>query len=128
MAILDAANEFGQLTDFEQDETEGGALGHAGLFESQHPLTSLLRESHNATCVVRDLDGTLHLLWQESSISDRWSLGPLCRENLVDDGTLEERLGDDPGWLSEVGISLSIVELRGLLDGLSSAEGPVVTY
>jgi hypothetical protein len=75
LAILDAANEFGQLADAEQDETEGGFESHAGLEEVQHPFTSLLRESHNATYVLRDLDGTLQLLWQESSISDRWSRG-----------------------------------------------------
>jgi len=62
LAILGAANEFGQFTDAEQDETEGGLWSYAGLGEAEHPLTSLLRESHNATRVVRDLDGTLQLL------------------------------------------------------------------
>lgn len=69
--FLDAANEFGQLTDAEQDETEGGLESYVGLDEAQYPFTSLLRESHNATYVPRDLDGTLQLLWQKSSISDR---------------------------------------------------------
>jgi hypothetical protein len=128
MAIVDAANEFSQLTDFEQDEIEGGLGTYAGLDEAEHPLTSLLRESHNATCVVRDLDGTLQLLWQESSISDRWSRGPLCRENLIDDGTLQEHLDDDPDWLAGAGISLSSAELRGLLAGLPNADGPMVSY
>lgn len=55
MVIVDAANEFSRPTDFGQDEIEGGLRTHAGLDEAEHPLTSLLRESHNATCVVRDL-------------------------------------------------------------------------
>jgi hypothetical protein len=104
LAILDAANEFGQLTDAEQDATEGGLESHAGLDEAQHPFTSLLRESHNATYVLRDLDGSLQLLWQESSISDRWSRDPLHRENLINNGVREELLGHDPDWLTEAGI------------------------
>lgn len=128
LAILDAANEFGQLTDAEQDETEGGLEGHAGLDEVQHPFTSLLRESHNATYVLRDLDGTLQLLWQESSISDRWSRGPLYRENLIDDGALEELLEGDPNWLAEAGISLSVAELNRLLAELPHADGPVLSF
>lgn len=39
MGILDAANAFGQLTDVEQDETEGGLWSYAGLDEAQHPFT-----------------------------------------------------------------------------------------
>jgi hypothetical protein len=74
--------------------------------------------------VVRDLDGTLQLLWQESSISDRWSRDPLCRENLIDDGTLQERLIDDPDWLAGAEISLSLAELRGLLAGLPNVVAP----
>jgi hypothetical protein len=128
LAILDAANEFGQLTDAEQDATEGGLESHAGLDEVQHPFTSLLRESHNATYVLRDLDGTLQLLWQESSISDRWSRGPLYRENLIDDGALEELLEDDPNWLAEAGISLSVAELNRLLAELPHADGPVLSF
>jgi hypothetical protein len=89
LAILDAANEFGRLTDFEQEETEFGLWGRAGLDNAQHPLTAFLRESHNETYVVRDLDGSLQLLWQESSISDRWARGPLYRENLIDYATIE---------------------------------------
>lgn len=126
--ILDAANEFGQLSDSEQDEIEGGLWSYAGLDEAEHPLTSLLRESHNATCVVRDLDGTLQLLWQEPSISDRWSQGPLYRENLIDDGALEELLEDDPGWLAGAGIALTPGKLQELLSGLPNADGPVVSY
>lgn len=125
LAILDAANEFGQLTDAEQDATEGGLESYAGLGEAQHPLTSLLRGSHNATYVLRDLDGSLLLLWQESSISDRWSRGPLHRENLIDDGALEDLLEEDPDWLAE--ISLSAEELRQLLAELPSVDGPVMS-
>lgn len=126
--ILDAANEFGQLTDAEQDETEGGLWSYARLDEAEHPFTSLVRESHNETCVVRDLDGTLQLLWQESSISSRWSRGPLYRENLIDDGALEELLEDDPNWLAEAGIPLSVAELNRLLAELPHADGPVVSF
>jgi hypothetical protein len=98
------------------------------LDEAQNPLTSLLRESHNETCVVRDLDGTLQLLWQESSISDHWSRGPLYRENLIDDGALEELLKDDPGWLGESGIPLAVPELSQLLGELPNADGLVLSF
>lgn len=126
LAILDAANEFGQLTDAEQDATEGGLESYAGLDEAQHPFTSLLPESHNATHVLRDLDGSLQLLWQESSISDRWSRGPLHRENLIDDGALEDLLKEDPDWLTE--IPLSVEELSRLLAELPNADGPVMSF
>ncbi|MGN6817019.1 MAG: hypothetical protein ACTHK3_13205 [Solirubrobacterales bacterium] len=126
LAILDAANEFGQLTDAEQDATEGGLEGYAGLDEAQHPFTSLLRESHNSTYVLRDLDGSLQLLWQESSISDRWSRGPLHRENLIDDGALEDLLEEDPDWLAEM--PLSAEELSQLLAELPNADGPVMSF
>lgn len=122
LAILDAANEFGQLTDAEQDATEGGLESYVGLDEAQHPFTSLLPESHNATYVLRDLEGSLQLLWQESSISDCWSLGPLHRENLIDDGALEE----DSDWLVE--IPLSVEELGRLLAELPNADGPVMSF
>lgn len=29
---------------------------------------------------------SLQLLWQEASTSDQWLVGPLFRENLIDDG------------------------------------------
>jgi hypothetical protein len=126
LAMLDAANEFGQLTDAEQDATEGGLESYVGLDEAQHPFTSLLRESHNATYVLRDLDGTLQLLWQESSISDRWSRGPLHRENLIDDGALDELLEEDSAWLAE--IPLSVEELGQVLAELPNADGPVMSF
>jgi hypothetical protein len=128
LAILDAANEVGQFTDFEQEEAEFGLWGHAGLDTAQHPLTALLRESHNETCVVRDLDGSLQLLWQESAISDRWARGPLHRESLIDDATIEERAEDDPRWLSGANLALPLPDLLGLLKRIPSAPGRVVDY
>lgn len=126
LAILDAATEFGQLTDAEQDATEGGLESYAGLDEARHPFTFLLRESHNATYVLRDLDGSLQLLWQEPSISDRWSRGPLYRENLIDDRAPEDLLEEDPDWLAEV--PLSVEELDQALAELPSADGPVTSF
>jgi hypothetical protein len=128
MAILDAANEYSRLTDAEQGEYLA-LCDYAGLEAAQHPLTALLRESHNETWVVRDLDGTLQLLWQVSSVSDRWSRGALCRENLIDDGELEELLENEPDWLTEAGISLSVAELTSLMTAaLPTAEEPVLSF
>jgi hypothetical protein len=128
MAILDAANEFSELTDFEQDETEFGCWGYAGLAEAEHPLTTFLRETSQPAYVVRDLDGTLWRLWEESPISGRWSRGRLFREHLVNDEMLDERDEDDPGWVSQKGICLSPAELRELLTGLPGANGFVFQY
>lgn len=128
LAILDAANGFGGLTDSEQDETEFDLWGHAGLDDAQHPLSALLRESNNQTCVVRDLDGTLQLLWQKSASSERWQRGPLRRGNLIDTETLEERDANDPGWLAAAGIDLSPQELLEMLAFLPTASGPLVNY
>jgi hypothetical protein len=89
---------------------------------------ALVRESHNATCVVRDLDGALQFLWQESVASDRWSIGPLYRENLIDDSDLEDLLDADPDWLADQGISLSPSELIALLMALPSAPGPTMRF
>jgi hypothetical protein len=58
MAILDAAADFARLTDAEQDD-HLGLWAYSGMDHAQNPLTELLREGHNATCTVRDLDGTL---------------------------------------------------------------------
>lgn len=78
----------------------GGEL--AGIDDAQHPSLRSSPEAHNETYVVPDLDGTLQFLWQQSSASDRWSLGPLYRENLIDDSALEELLDADPDWLAVV--------------------------
>ncbi len=72
LGILDALNEFGRLSDAEQDAYLG-IWEYAGLDSAQRLLTALLGEGHNQTWVVRDLDGTLRLLWQVSSSSDRWA-------------------------------------------------------
>ena len=127
LAIVDAANAFADLSDEAQGE-ELGLWEYSGMDDARHPLSSLLREGHNATCVVRDLDGSLQLLWQESSTSDRWSRGPLYREHLMDDQELEELVGDDPDWLVEAEISMPLGELRRLLAGLPSSDQPVVSF
>jgi hypothetical protein len=114
LAILDAIGDFGQLSDAEQDD-HLGLWAYSGMDEAQHPLTVLLREGHNATCVVRDLDGTLQFLWQENSTSDRWSRGPLYREHLMDDEELGEAIEDDPRWLDEREISLPLDSLYEVL-------------
>ncbi|MGN6257129.1 MAG: hypothetical protein ACTHN3_05170 [Solirubrobacterales bacterium] len=127
MAILDAANKFGRLTGAEQ-ESYLGLWDFAGMDEARHPLTEFLRESHNETCVIRDLDGSVQLLWQESSMSDRWLSGPLYRENLIDDDALEDLLENDPHCLTEAGISLSRDEFWALLTDLPEAPGPVLSF
>jgi hypothetical protein len=126
-AIVDAAHEFSGLTDAEQDE-HLGLWAYAGMDDAQHPFTGLLREGHNETCVVRDLDGTLQLLWQETSTSDQWLVGPLFRENLIDDGDLKEQLGADPDWLADRDIFVSPTELSTLMSTLPSAPGPVMSF
>jgi hypothetical protein len=126
-AVVGAANDFSRLSGAEQEE-HLGLWGYAGMDDAQHPFTGLLRESHNGTCVVRDLDGTLQFLWQESAAFDRWSIGPLYRENLIDDSDLEELLDADPDWLSDQGISLSPPELIALMAALPSAPGPVMRF
>lgn len=126
LAILDAANDFGCLTDAETEYQEEGIWAYAGLDEAQHPFTALLRESHNATCVVRDLDGKLQLLWQESS-SSRWSRGPLYRQNLINDEDLEDQVDADPDWLKAI-CPLPVVELRSVLATLPKADSPVMSF
>lgn len=123
-----ALNEFGRLSDAEQDAYLGIWGEYTGLDSAQHPLTALLRESHNETWVVRDLDGTLQLLWQESSSSDRWQRGPLCEEHLIDFQELEERLDHEPEWLEEAEISLPLADLGRVLAELPSAEHPVMSW
>lgn len=125
--IVDRANRFASLTDDERGEYFG--LWHyAGLDTARHPLSKLLRESHNETCIVRDLDGALWMLAQESSLSDSWLRGRLCRGNLVDKTSLEDQLEHDPRWLEDAGIPLSGVELRELLDCLPEAPGRLQTF
>lgn len=127
MAILDALNSFATLTDAEQDEYFG-PLEYAGLDEAEHPLAALLPEGRNGTSVVRDLDGTLYLIWQESSTSDRWLIGPVYRDHLPAVEDIEETLESEPDWLGGLGISVSLTELRDLLLEFPIAPGPVVTF
>jgi hypothetical protein len=82
-AICRLLNQFDDLPPAEQDEHEFGIWGYAGLDDSQHVLSLLLRESHNSTCVVRDLDGSLVLIWEEP-LAGRWHFGPLSAGNLAD--------------------------------------------
>src|SRR2546421_159323 len=84
--IVEAANRYDELPETEQAEYLS-LSDYAGLLEAEHPLTSLLRESHNATCVVRDIDGPLMMLWEEP-LSGVWDFGPLCRQNLISDEEL----------------------------------------
>ncbi len=127
LAILDAIGAFAELSDAEQDDYLG-LWGYAGMDEAQHPLTALLREGHNATCVIRDLDGTLQFLWQENSISDHWLRGPLYREHLIDGEELELEIANDPQWLDECEIPLPFDSLCELLAGLPAAPGPVMSF
>ena len=124
-AVVDAANGFSHLSAAEQDE-HLDLSGYVGMDDAQHPFTGLVRESHKGTCVVRDLDGALQFLWQESVASGRWSIGPLYRENLIDDSDLEDLLDADPDWLADQGIPLSPSELIALLTELPSAPGPTM--
>jgi hypothetical protein len=98
LAIIDAANGFGSLSEAEADE-HFGPWEYAGLEDAQHPLSALLPEGHNATCVVRDLDGGLNFLWQEESTSEHWLIGPLYREHLRDIEEVERTARRRP-WLA----------------------------
>jgi hypothetical protein len=65
----------------------------------------LLAESHNACCVVRDLDGRLKLLW-ENIPARTWHLGDLSPMHLRADAPLgeiieEECLAIDPALAQE---------------------------
>jgi hypothetical protein len=84
-ALAEAAGRFAALDDTEQKEYLN-VWDYAGLLEAEHPLTGLLPQSSSPCCVVRDLDGTLQLLWEESGTlldwdeveagnSVRWPLG-----------------------------------------------------
>lgn len=123
MAVLDLANEFDNLTDAESAEHEGGVRTYSGLDDAQHPFTTLLKESHNQTCVVRDLDGSLQLMWTESSMSNRWARTPLHRENLIGDRDFEDRVEADPDWLPETGLALPTVDVLRVLSTLPHGEG-----
>ncbi len=125
--IVDRANHFAELTDDER-ERNLGLWNYTGLDTASHPLSALLRESHNQTCVVRDIDGQVWMLAQESSISDRWSRGPLCRGNLIDERSLEDQLEHDPVWLASADIRLSVAEIHELLDGLPEAPGRLQAF
>jgi hypothetical protein len=126
-AILDAVNAFGSLSEAEADE-HFGPWEYAGLDDAQHPISALLPEGHNGTCVVRDLDGSLNFLWQEESTSERWLIGPLYREHLRDIEEVEELLEGDAGWLVDNGIPVSPDELGAVLGELPETPGPVVSF
>jgi hypothetical protein len=89
---------------------------------------SLLRESHNDTCVVRDLDGTLQLLWQEDATSERWFRGPLYLESLIDLEEVEDRLAAEPGWFEVAEIHMDLSELGRLIADLPSSDTPVLGF
>lgn len=127
LALLDAANAFGRLGEAEQDQYLG-LWDFAGLEEAQHPLTAFLRESHNDTCVVRDLDGALQLLWQEDATSERWFRGPLYRESLIDLEEVEDRLAAEPGWFEAAEIHMDLSDLGRLIADLPSSDTPVLSF
>jgi hypothetical protein len=118
-AIVDAANRYTTLSDREQEETFS-LWEYSGLAEAAHPLSSLLRESHNETVVVRGLDGQLEMLWVEPR-TDEWHSGPLCRENLIGNEELAE---------SEGALELGVTDegLQRLLAALPTAPGPVISF
>lgn len=126
-AICEAATRFAELPNEEQDEYLN-VWDYAGMLEAEHPFTALLRESHNATCVVRDIDGALQLLWQEHSTSDRWLVGPLCSENLIDADSPEDTGFDAAEWIDDEGLSFTVDQLHAALDALPSAPGPVMRF
>jgi hypothetical protein len=124
MAVLDAANGYGSLSNAEQDEED--LWEYAGMNEAQHPLIALLPEAHNGTCIVRDLDGELKFLWEEAPASDRWLIGPLFREHLIEISDIEEAMEEESEWLVDRGISVSLADLSEVLSGLPEAPGPVM--
>ncbi len=126
-AVAETATRFQGLSQEEQDEYLG--LWHyAGLDEASHPFTSLLRESHNNTCVVRDLDGSLQLLWEDEPRSGRWLVSPLYQENLIGDDEIADLLDADPDWLASCELELSHDELSRLLASLPGAPGPAMRF
>lgn len=126
LAIADAASDFATLPDAEQDSYLD-LWDFAGIDEARHPLSAFLPESRNDRCVVRDLDGTLILLWQEHSTSDQWLTGPLFIENLVDIETIEESLSNDPDWLSDRDVTQSLADVQAVFTQLPHAPGPVMS-
>jgi hypothetical protein len=110
-------NRFDELSDDEQDEYEFGIREYAGLDDAEHPLSLLLRNSHNATCVVRDLDGELYLIWEE--MPDRgWHFGALSAGNLT---TQEDSPHEGAGELDR-----ELVEA--VVDGLPKSTGSVMRF
>jgi hypothetical protein len=111
-ALAQAASRFVQLDEAEREEYLN-VWDYAGLLDAEHPLTSLVPQSSNQCCVVRDLDGSLQLLWEEPA-TGKWSHGPLSRDDLVDDAELREAL-EDPEWLAESELVLGEADLLRLL-------------
>jgi hypothetical protein len=125
-ATVSKASRYEHLTTEEQNEYLG-LWEFAGLDEAAHPLSCLLRESHNATSVIRDLDGSLQMLWEEPR-SGEWNVGPLSRQNLIDDDQIADALEADPEWLADCGLPLTTDELTRLLDSLRMLPAPVMRF
>jgi hypothetical protein len=126
-AILQTANAYATLSEAKEEE-HPDLWEYAAMDAAQHPFVSLLPEAHNATCIVRDLDGILRFLWQESPSSDRWLIGPLCRQHLIDIEEVEQVLEDDPEWLRDQGIAGSADDLAQVLSELPDAPGPLMSF
>lgn len=80
------------------------------MYEAEHPFGSLLREGHNETCAIRDLDGTMRFLWEELP-EGRWFVGPLYVDHLEEEEMIDEEYGF-AYWIDEGGYSFSVEELR----------------
>lgn len=121
-AILDKANQFAELPESQQAQYLGPDH-FAGLDEAEHSFSGLLIESHNPTAVVRDIDGTLRLLYQPDPRSEHWELGPLYRDNLISDGQVEELA--QAGWPEWDWGGATTAEVRAALHELPTAPGSV---
>lgn len=115
-AIRDRLNQYEELDAAEANQYMG-AWEYAGLDDAEHEFTGLLGESHNATFVARDLDGSLVLLWEERP-SGEWQVGPLFADHMPASGDVPDMLKDD----LDLGLVLKIIE------NLPAAPGPVRSY
>ena len=108
VSIVDRINAYEDLDTSKQDAVE--LWEYAGLYDAEHPLTSLLPEYHNTRVIVRDLNGPLQFICEDPAARVRgetvWSSALLVREDLVPDDEIEWYLGDgdtvDPARLARV--------------------------
>src|SRR4051794_11811997 len=86
--IVDRLNEYRSLSDEDQEDALN-AWEYSGLADAEHPLTALLAETHNACAVVRDLDGSLRLIFDDMR-DGPWRIGPLYDAHMPGEGLFEE--------------------------------------